>query len=808
MNANSSRSSDSPRRRERAGERTSSADETERSARLTAVWRQGDWGLAVVAALVAWPTLASPGDASGPASGLLLALAAMLGLVAWSLWGMSHPTPPGWRVSWIEVVLGLGVAWIGGSGWWMAEQGNPRATLNSVWAWLGFAASYWLARQFVRDEVDRRAIVAVGLGLVVTQAAYGLYQSGYARPRDRAIYEQDPDRVLREIGIDAPQGSPVRALYDSRMRDTEPLGTYSLTNSLAGLLAPWIILAGSIGLSEYQQRQGKSPSPLGSQRVNERAGERESNSLGRGALFLLGLAGLAALFCLVLTKSRSAYIATMLGVAGLGWMAARRRWRIPARAWLAGAVGATLLVAIAAAIGFLDREVLSEARKSLGVRWEYWRATARLIRDYPFFGCGWGNYQAYYASYKAPESSETVADPHNAWFELAANAGLPAAALLTLGAAGVVWRLLRGSSADSPTAERATADAATSASRRIWIYVGAVAGAAASSLASSLGPAPAESLFYFCALPIGILVVAALDGWVCRGDLPAWGLGLALLVLAVNLSAAGSLIFPGVMVTGWLLASIRGDSSRPNALASSNSGQAAPQSEPEFKPRTSLALLMTTGSMILFIACIWTGFRPVVLSQLHLAFGIAEAQHGSWPAAAEQWKRSAEYDPWSSEPWVHLAGTARQFTSPLEASSWEAFDRSCDEAIARNRHSATLRNELGKLCLEVWRSTGDRRAIEAAERHFRVAATELYPHGIMARAQWAWTLHLKGDESGARREATEALRLHELMPHREQRLTMQQLFDAPRRWPDQPSAEGDLSAETWMRRLASAPAEK
>ncbi len=72
-----------------------------------------------------------------------------------------------------------------------------------------------------------------------------------------------------------------------------------------------------------------------------------------------------------------------------------------------------VLYAAAIAVGALDRQVITEAGKSLSYRWQYWMASLNLIRGYPWAGCGPGNFQGSYTRYKLPEASEVVADPHN-----------------------------------------------------------------------------------------------------------------------------------------------------------------------------------------------------------------------------------------------------------------------------------------------------------------------------------------------------------------------------------------------------------
>ena len=94
-------------------------------------------------------------------------------------------------------------------------------------------------------------------------------------------------------------------------------------------------------------------------------------------------------------------------------------------------------------VGALDREVLSEAGKSLGYRLQYWQASWQMIREHPWLGCGPGQFQASYTRYKLPEASETVADPHNFLLEVWATAGTPAAVALVALLLVAAWQIVR-----------------------------------------------------------------------------------------------------------------------------------------------------------------------------------------------------------------------------------------------------------------------------------------------------------------------------------------------------------------------------
>ncbi len=110
------------------------------------------------------------------------------------------------------------------------------------------------------------------------------------------------------------------------------------------------------------------------------------------------------------------------------------------------------LVAAGVATRQLDVQILTEARKSLGYRWEYWVGSWGVITDAPapfaprrarvrcwrrtavettprsakpfWWGVGPANFAGPYLRHKLPEASEEIQDPHNMIFEVWAESGL------------------------------------------------------------------------------------------------------------------------------------------------------------------------------------------------------------------------------------------------------------------------------------------------------------------------------------------------------------------------------------------------
>ena len=124
---------------------------------------------------------------------------------------------------------------------------------------------------------------------------------------------------------------------------------------------------------------------------------------------------LGVLGCLILTKSRSAYLGLGTAALVLAW---RERRRVPARTIALAGLGLVGLLAGLVAIGVatrqLDPQVISESTKSLRYRWEYWQGTWGVIRREPgvwWRGLGPGNFRAPYLRHRLPQSSEAVTDP-------------------------------------------------------------------------------------------------------------------------------------------------------------------------------------------------------------------------------------------------------------------------------------------------------------------------------------------------------------------------------------------------------------
>jgi len=507
-----------------------------------------------------------------------------------------------------------------------------------------------------------------------------------------------------------------------------------------------------------------------------------------------GAAAICIGLCVLLTKSRTALLALGLGVCLL----AASRWSVRRlftwRLLLAVAViGGLLAGAIAA--GVWDRLVLTETPKSLLYRFQYWQATAAMIADHPWFGCGPGNFQHYYTQYKLPEASESIADPHNLFFEIAATAGVPA--LLTFVAILVVaawaWRQSkacrtafpgRRDGPEGPSYVTNASAEATSAAPVIatGVYVGSLVGVVLGWFTGfAFGMTPDAGLLV-CGLPTGVLLVVALHPWTIRGQMPAAAPCIALLVLTVNLLAAGGISFAGIAPSWWLLLAV-----------AVNSTEAA-------NPRRRLPPVgigvISAGALSLVAVCFLTLYAPVLRCRAKLDEGLALLRASRFAEAQAVLRESAEADPYSADPWVNLATLYHGVA--LDSGTAEAlsrFETALAEALRRNPHAHTLHREVGDWRLALFARWGDRRQWDEAIGAY-TEALRLYPNHAYGHAQLAWAYHLGGNAESARGEATQALRLDTLNPHREKKLSQQRLYD-----PASKTAEPPENAEQTMQRL-------
>ncbi len=641
------------------------------------------------------------------------------------------------RFGWIDAAVLLLVGWHTLAALWAVWHGSPRPALNMLWEWVGLGLCFFLARQFIVTPTEVRAVVAVMIALAVALAGYGLYQCFHEMPATRAIYESDPDAAIRNAGLWFPPGSPERQLFADRLYSTEPMATFALTNSLAGYLVPWlVILAGMICASISIRRQ----------------------------LWKLVLCAMPIAACLLLTKSRSGYVAVGVGVV-VAWLASRLKrttigWKWPT------IVTVVLVAMITAGISFggLDREVLSQASKSFGYRLQYWQSTGQIIAEHPILGCGPGNFQDTYPRYKLPEASEEVADPHNFLLEIWATAGTPAAIAFLMVLGCFVWTIARDANTigKEPKCGEVVKDekrelpkpliinSTSIVSHPNYILSGCFTGFLLSFPMGLLSVAPQGIAALLLGLPIAALALLLLRGWIQEGQMPRWLPAVGVAALLINLLAAGGIGLPSVAGTLWLLLAVGLPEERPRELP------------------TRMAWVMLLLTILLAYACYRTAYSRVL--DCHAQLRLSERKPAQ---AAEYLEAAAAADPLSAEPRRRLAD--------LEFDRWrqEPNEESFRRFEAANENVLTLSpgsppawfNAAERYC-EAYSKTGSRHALEVAIHDYQ-RAIELYPNNALYRAKLADAALAAGNHAIFRSEAEAALNLDAATPHKDRKLPTQ-----------------------------------
>lgn len=685
--------------------------------------------------------------------------------VLFAVWAIGQWLSPRPAVTfgWTELAGLALVAWFWAAGLFALSTGNGRQALNVVWLTVSYGLAAFLFRQTLRSAAEVRGLVAAMLWLATLQSLVGYYQYFIVSPADRRGFEKNPEEFLLRAG-ENPNATPAeRQRFADRLNSKEPIGTFALTNSLAGLLAPWLIGGLAIGFAAW--------------------GDAQQRRLAISAL----VAAILLAGCLVLTKSRTAYLAAGAGVALLAMYGRERGWRLDWRIPAAGVAVIVVLALGAVYFGGLDAEVLSEAPKSVLYRLEYWRATAAMIADHPLLGCGPGNFAENYVAYKLPQASEEISDPHSFLLEIWSTAGTPALVLtLLLGAAFILdlGRILRAA-AQTPQPSKEQADLQVAQ----WTLLGgALAGLIAAQPLGLVVDMPLRGIrqdwswlpqAWLLGVPSFAAAWWAFGPWIASGRVTLAALILPQVVLLVNLLAAGAVVFPGVMGTLLVLA--------PAALCFAGESTTAPDSKPNaatqpLLPRQWLLpnramLIVALAGLWLTFTCIWIEYWPVLASKGPQEAATEALATGRIEIAELEALRAAVADGFSPGPSQILAYTRlERWLQSNKDEDWKAFEDAAAGLRDRDPQHHLTYLVRGTWYLTAWRKSQDLPRLEQAIAEFR-EASKRYPTHAANRAQLAWALHLAGRDDEARREADEAKRLDVATPHKDRKLKEQTIVD-------------------------------
>ncbi len=661
---------------------------------------------------------------------------------------------------------------------------DRRPAINLAWEWVALGVAYLLLRNLPRTRGESSVLAGALVATAFAVSIYGLYQGGVELPALRAQFAKNPGPLLAQQGI-APNTPGAAQFADRLMGSNELLSTFALANSLAGFLVGPLVLALGVWMQNLE--------------------DREQRAARWPALVMAAPVILVLLVCLILTKSRSAYIGLLVGVAILAWHSRRR---VSPRLLIGAGVGALVLIvaliAAGLATGRLDREVLTQSSMSLRYRWEYWQATWSALTGgsgsvrgawrSPMFweGVGPGNFRAAYLRYKLPQSSEEILDPHNLFLEVWATAGFRALLALVmalvlglrdlLGPPGAPRRapgkrnppapLEPSGLAESPRGPDDEDDAPPARPR--WLAISAGGGWI---LVVALGMMNLfeSDLFPRWLILGGSWLAAALVGgplW-RRLPIPPVAMGAAVAAITVNLLAAGGIGIPTVALGLWSTLAI-GLNLREDRACGRLREQAS--RVPPFVMSTIWAAVigLFVGAVIPF----WRSEAAIAEAE-----DAMRRQPPNFDVAERAYLRAIEADRYYVRPWIGDADQAYQAWEWRGAKAndlrWKKIPELLEDAVRapRNPMAWTLhvrRAEVIRLLLrrvsEELKPIDDIRYRGEIVKELRTA-TLLYPSNARLHARLAEAsaeISMAGD---AVKEAEEALRLDDLNPHQDKKLS-------------------------------------
>ena len=620
-------------------------------------------------------------------------------------------------------------------------EGNVRYAINTMWSWSSMGVLYFGLRQWVCSPQSMRAVCAAMLAVSVCLSAHGLHQYFVKLPELRRSYEADKRGVLDEVGIHEALNSAVVREFEDRLRSKEPLATFALTNSLAGFLTPWLVIAVAILVGGF------------------RVSRSWLHTLVTAAVLI------AVLCCLVLTKSRAAYIACGMAVCLLALGIGHHGKRVTWHRVLAGCGVLGVIVTGAIVTRGLDWRVVTESVKTLQYRLEYWEATLGVISARPVWGCGPGNFQQHYAAHKLPQASETIADPHNFLLEvwaISGTMGLVSLAIVGVSLGAMWWYQFK------VPREEMSADASSEAGTVWWVYAGCALMPLVVLAASVLfGSLPDPSLLWI-GMPVGAVALVLQYRWIQRGNLDLKWIGIAGFALLMNLLAAGGIGFSGVAQNAWVLL----------AFVVNQLDLRLPW---ELGRKQQLAMSL----VVLFVGGLfWQSmYRPVTQFQPFMLAAEYHRQKGNEQEAIRSLRRAAQIDPLSVLPWRLLANLYQR------TKDGKAMEYAIEQTLLRDPQSHALHHQMAELWL---RDGRPERAIPLLQ-----TAVKLYPASGINHAQLAWVCQLTGNVMTAQNHASIAIQLDTLNPHAEQKLEHQVLIGLRGRRVD--------DARAMMKRLRKPP---
>lgn len=669
----------------------------------------------------------------------------------------------------------------------LTTAGQKRFAMTMLWEWTAVAIQFLALSHVMASRINRDTFRTIVLSMLIALSGYGVYQHWVEHPARVAEYTElrsridgipnvgrtaQQDRELRELSAmltaeQVPLEGPARELFERRLRDSiEPYGFFALANTFGGFMAVLVVLL----LCELSSLEN---SPAKNNRFNINVWLR--------ARWPWIVAFLIALYCLLLTKSRSAFLAAVAGMVVFGLQQLRARSKNPQlKKLMLGLAVATvvlvLLVAVLFASGSMDVEVFSEALKSLQYRIQYWTGTSKVIQDNPWFGVGPGNFRSHYLRHKLPDASEEIADPHQYLLDVFANSGI-LGLLAVLSLTGLFLRSLFRTPAETPNTKQQLATSKRT-SEPLQSF-------ATLTIVVSVVVVFAWQWLIEARTHIELLVVggiaAVLSSIINRYRHPenqssapnefSPMLGAsAAAALFTHLLVAGGIAYPAVNLALFVFVAISmqplaaNERNLTGARVGDDSEDAGPGDEKAQAFRRATGWKTSaTASLVLGVCAFAIGLNPILRSETALRFGdhILTVQ-GNMASARGEYQAAVEADPLS--PAGHLSLAQLSFRSSADGKQEKYFNEAVQhaiDAIVRNPNGRIAHHLIAKWYAVRAKSANDSDAAAQALLWYE-QALEGYPTEPIWNAEYTLALKAAGKLDQAKTQAETTLTLEKL----------------------------------------------
>jgi O-antigen ligase len=289
------------------------------------------------------------------------------------------------RWTWSQALFAALAAWAACSVIWSTDKFvTAIAAANTIAA----ASLIWSTAQLVRSWLRLRIVAGVCFGLLLVYLAQGMVYH-FVEAADNVRYWRDNKQdILRERGWT--EGSFEALQFEKKLTSGEMIGFNQSPNSFAAVIVMLMVISTGSAI------------------------QRRAHGDGIGWPIVILLTCSAALMVLYFTGSRTS-AGTLVIAAGLLALLGVPRIRGWAINHSAAAYAIAAAVVLCGATALIGHGVYhgSLPQDSLNFRWRYWVAAAKLVRQHPLAGVGWGNFGPHYLAVRAAAAAEEIRDPHN-----------------------------------------------------------------------------------------------------------------------------------------------------------------------------------------------------------------------------------------------------------------------------------------------------------------------------------------------------------------------------------------------------------